>query len=152
MVDDNATNRKVLMGQLLLSGVDPVSAGSAGEALMLMRHAAAVGRPFDAVLLDQQMPDCDGAELGRIIFSDDMLDSTRLILLTSSGQRGEGQLFADIGFAGYLLKPVAQRDLTDCLMLALASGADTWRTRAQPMVTRHALRAQYPGRGPDGAR
>jgi two-component system sensor histidine kinase/response regulator len=152
MVDDNATNRKVLMGQLLLSGVDPVSAGSAGEALMLMRHAAAVGRPFDAVLLDQQMPDCDGAELGRIIFSDDMLDSTRLILLTSSGQRGEGQMFADIGFAGYLLKPVAQRDLTDCLMLALASGADTWRTRAQPMVTRHALRAQYPGRGPDGAR
>jgi two-component system sensor histidine kinase/response regulator len=150
MVDDNATNRKVLMGQLLLSGVDPVSAGSAGEALMLMRHAAAVGRPFDAVLLDQQMPDCDAAELGRIIFSDDMLDSTRLILLTSSGQRGEGQMFADIGFAGYLLKPVAQRDLTDCLMLALASGADTWRARAQPMVTRHALRAQYPGRGPDG--
>jgi CheY-like chemotaxis protein len=142
MVDDNATNRKVLMGQLLLSGVDPVSAGSAGEALMLMRHAAAVGRPFDAALLDQQMPDCDGAELGRIIFNDDTLDSTCLVLLTSSGQRGEGQLFADIGFAGYLLKPVAQRDLTDCLMLALASEADAWRIHAQPMITRHALRAQ----------
>jgi len=146
MVDDNGTNRKVLMGQLMLSGVDPVSAGSAGEALMLMRHAAAVGRPFDAVLLDQQMPDCDGAELGRIIFDDDTLDSTRLILLTSSGQRGEGQLFADIGFAGYLLKPVAQRDLTECLMLALASGADTWRTHNQPMITRHGLRAQRPAR------
>jgi two-component system sensor histidine kinase/response regulator len=146
MVDDNATNRKVLMGQLLLSGVDPVSAGSAAEALMLMRHAAAVGRPFDAVLLDEQMPDCDGAELGRIIFDDDTLDSTRLILLTSSGQRGEGQLFADIGFAGYLLKPVAQRDLTECLMLALASGADTWRTHGQPMITRHGLRAQRPAR------
>jgi len=146
MVDDNGTNRKVLMGQLLLSGVDPVSAGSAGEALMLMRHAAAVGRPFDAVLLDQQMPDCDGAELGRIIFDDDTLDSTRLILLTSSGQRGEGQEFADIGFAGYLLKPVAQRDLTDCLMFALASGADTWRAHSQPMITRHGLRAQRPAR------
>jgi two-component system sensor histidine kinase/response regulator len=143
LVDDNATNRKVVMGQLLLSGVDPVSAGSAAEALMLMRHAAAVGRPFDAVLLDQQMPDCDGAELGRIIFNDDTLDSTRLILLTSSGQRGEGQMFADIGFAGYLLKPVAQRDLTDCLMLALAEGADTWRTHTHPMITRHALRARW---------
>jgi two-component system sensor histidine kinase/response regulator len=146
MVDDNATNRKVLMGQLLLSGVDPVSAGSAGEALMLMRHAAAVGRPFDAALLDQQMPDCDGAELGRIIFADDTLDSTRLILLTSSGQRGEGQTFADIGFAGYLLKPVAQRDLTDCLMLALAAEAGTWRAHTLPMITRHALRAQRPAR------
>jgi CheY-like chemotaxis protein len=143
MVDDNTTNRKILMGQLLLSGVDPVSAGSADEALMLMRHAAAVGRPFDAALLDQQMPDCDGAELGRIILSDETLDSTRLILLTSSGQRGEGQLFADIGFTGYLLKPVAQRDLVDCLLLALAAEANTWRTHAQPMITRHALRARW---------
>jgi PAS domain S-box-containing protein len=143
LVDDNATNRKVLMGQLLLSGVDPVSACSAAEALMLMRHAAAVGRPFDAVLLDQHMPDCDGAELGRMILDDDTLDSTRLILLTSSGQRGEGQMFADIGFAGYLLKPVTQRDLTDCLMLALAEGADTWRMHTHPMITRHALRARW---------
>ena len=142
LVDDNATNRKVLMGQLMQCGVDPVSAGSADEALMLMRQAAAAGRPFDAALLDHRMPDCDGAELGRIINNDDTLDSTRLILLTSSGQRGEGQLFADIGFAGYLLKPAAQRDLTDCLMLALASEADTWRTHAQPIITRHALRAQ----------
>src|SRR5712692_4266094 len=107
-----------------------------------MRNAAAVGRPFDAALLDQRMPDCDGAELGRIIFSDKTLDSTRLILLTSSGQRGEGQLYADIGFTGYLLKPVAHRDLADCLMLALASKADTWRTHTQPMITRHALRAR----------
>jgi two-component system, sensor histidine kinase and response regulator len=142
LVDDNATNRKVLMGQLLQCGVDPVSAGSAGEALMLMRHAAAVGRPFDAALLDHQMPDCDGAELGRIIMGDSALQSARLILLTSSGQRGEGQMFADLGFAGYLLKPVSQRDLVDCLMLALGSEADTWRKRALPMITRHALRAQ----------
>jgi CheY-like chemotaxis protein len=109
---------------------------------MLMRQAAGAGRPFDAALLDHQMPDCDGAELGRIISNDEALDSTRLILLTSSGQRGEGQLFADIGFAGYLLKPVAQRDLTECLMLALASEADTWRAHGQPIITRHALRAQ----------
>jgi CheY-like chemotaxis protein len=142
MVDDNATNRKVLMGQLLQCGVDPVSAGSAGEGLMLMRQAAQAGRPFDAALLDQQMPDCDGAELGRTIVNDENLESTRLILLTSSGQRGAGQMFADIGFAGYLLKPVGQRDLTECLMLALATESDTWRHHAQPIITRHALRAQ----------
>ncbi len=56
---------------------------------MLMRQAAAAGRPFDAALLDYQMPDCDGAELGRIIVNDDTLESTHLILLTSSGQRGK---------------------------------------------------------------
>jgi PAS domain S-box-containing protein len=142
VVDDNATNRKVLMGQLLLCGVEPVSASSAEEALALMRQAEAAGRPFDAALLDHLMPDRDGADLGRTIVQDAALKSTRLVLLTSSGQRGDGQIFADIGFAGYLLKPVTQRDLTECLILVLANSAHSWHLQSQPMITRHALRAQ----------
>jgi two-component system sensor histidine kinase/response regulator len=142
VVDDNATNRKVLMGQLLLCGVEPVSASSANEALSLLRHAHDAGRPFEAALLDHQMPGCDGAELGRTIVGDGKIKSVRLVLLTSSGQRGDGQLFAGIGFAGYLLKPVTQRDLTDCLSLVLSRSAEEWHVRSQPIITRHALRAQ----------
>lgn len=142
VVDDNATNRKVLMGQLLLCGVEPISASSADEALTLMRQAAAAGRPFDAALLDHLMPDCDGAELGRNVIQDEAVKSTRLILLTSSGQGGDGQLFADIGFAAYLLKPVTQRDLTACLVLVLANSAQSWHLQSQPMITRNALRLQ----------
>jgi CheY-like chemotaxis protein len=48
--------------------------------------------------------------------ADPLLKSTRLVLLTSSGRQSEGQRFAELGFAGYLLKPVAQRDLTSCLI------------------------------------
>ena len=142
VVDDNATNRKVLMSQLLICGVEPMSAISADEALTLMRQAHAAGRAFSAALLDHLMPNCDGAQLGRIIVKDKTLNSTRLILLTSSGQRGDGALFADIGFAAYLFKPVAQRDLAQCLMLVLANTADSWHLRSQPMITRHALRTQ----------
>ncbi len=141
VVDDNATNRKVLMGQLMMCGVEPVSASSAHEALMLLRQAHAAQRPFAVALLDHQMPACDGADLGRMIVKDAQLKSTRLVLLTSSGQRGEGQVFAEIGFAGYLLKPVAQRDLMDCLKLVLAKAAETWHLQTQPLVTRHELRA-----------
>jgi two-component system sensor histidine kinase/response regulator len=141
IADDNATNRKVLIGQLLLCGLDPVAASSADEALSLIRLAHHTGRPFDAVLLDHQMPGCDGAEIGRLIVNDPDLNSARLVLLTSSGQRGDGQLFAQIGFAGYLLKPVTQRDLTDCLKVVLARPADVWHLRSQPIVTRHVLRA-----------
>jgi signal transduction histidine kinase/DNA-binding NarL/FixJ family response regulator len=141
VVDDNATNRKVLMGQLLLCGVDPVSASSANEAITLLRQAQSAGRPFAVALLDHQMPGCDGARLGRMIVDDADLKSTRMVLLTSSGQRGESQLFAEIGFAGYLLKPVAQRDLMDCLKLVLAKPAEAWHLQTQPLVTRHALRA-----------
>ncbi|MBC7983486.1 MAG: PAS domain-containing protein, partial [Candidatus Obscuribacterales bacterium] len=142
VVDDNATNRKVIMGQLSLCHMESVCASSADEALALMRQAAMAGKPFEVALLDHQMPGCDGAKLGRMIVNDAGIKSTRLILLTSSGQRGDGHLFADIGFAGYLLKPVMQRDLTDCLMMVLSSKAESWHLKSQPLVTRHALRSQ----------
>ncbi|MET0986894.1 MAG: response regulator [Steroidobacteraceae bacterium] len=142
VVDDNPTNRKVLMGQLLRCGIDPISASSADEALSLMREARAMGRPFEAALVDHQMPGCDGAEFGLRVMREPQLKTTRFILLTSSGHRGDSQLFADLGFAGYLLKPVTQRDLTECLMLVLAKKAESWHLQSQPIVTRHQLRAQ----------
>jgi CheY-like chemotaxis protein len=107
-----------------------------------MRLASEGNRPFEAALLDHQMPGCDGADLGRMIVNDPNLKTVRLVLLTSSGQRGDGQLFAEIGFAGYLLKPVTQRDLTDCLKMVLSKSAEAWHVQSQPIVTRHALRAQ----------
>jgi len=142
LVDDNSTNRRVLMAKLMRCGTEPVCAGSGDEALAIMREARASGRPFEVALLDHQMPDCDGSELGRRILQDRDLRNTRLILLTSSGRRGDGQLFADIGFAGYLQKPVAQRDLIESLMVVLAQRAEVWRSQSQPIVTRHQLRAQ----------
>ncbi len=142
VVDDNATNRKVLMGQLAMCRMDAVCASSADEAMALMRQAAQSGRPFEVAVLDHQMPGCDGAKLGKMILSEAPLQSTRLVLLTSSGQRGDGRLFAELGFAGYLLKPVTQRDLTDSMMLVLGTKAEAWHMHTQPIVTRHALRSQ----------
>jgi len=142
VVDDNATNRKVLLNQLQRCGIDAVCVSSAAEALTAMTQAQQEQRPFELALLDYQMPDCDGATLGARINADPVLKSTRLVLLTSSGQRGEGQHFAKLGFAGYLLKPVAQRDLTDCLLLVLSGNAEDWHTQTQPIVTRHNVRAE----------
>ena len=144
LVDDHPTNRKVLMGLLLRCGADPISASSAPEALTLMRSAYAADRPFEAALLDHQMPGCDGADLGRQIMADPELQKTRLILLTSSGQRTDSQMFADIGFAGYLLKPVTQPDLTECLMLVLAQGPDGASSRTPPIITRDHLQGHRP--------
>jgi signal transduction histidine kinase/CheY-like chemotaxis protein/HPt (histidine-containing phosphotransfer) domain-containing protein len=142
LVDHNPTNRRVLMAQLLRCGTDPICAGSAKEAVAMMREASAGGRPFEVALLDNQMPDCGGSELGLRIGQDPALRDTRMVLLTSAGKRGDGQLFAHIGFAGYLQKPVAQRDLIECLMVVLAQKAEVWRSQTQPIVTRHQLRAR----------
>lgn len=87
------------------------------------------------------MPGCDGAELGRRINADPALNVTRLVLLTSAGQHGDGSRFAEIGFAGYLIKPVSQGDLLDCLMMVLGASTEGWLSRTNPLVTQHELQS-----------
>jgi CheY-like chemotaxis protein len=138
-VDDNATNLKILMGQLKYCGMDAEFARSAPEALEMLKKAKAAGRPFEIALLDHDMPDINGSELGRQINADPELRTTRLVMLTSSGQTADSRRFAEMGFAGYLLKPIGQRDLTDCMLLVLGFDAQDWQTRTQPIVTRHEI-------------
>jgi two-component system sensor histidine kinase/response regulator len=142
VVDDNATNRKVLMAQLTLCGAEPQCVSSADEALAVLRQSLHSERRFTVALLDHHMPDIDGMELGRILVADPILKGTRLILLTSAGRRSDGELFATIGFAGYLLKPVSQRELIECLTLVCAQSGETWQSTSLPIVTRHQLQAQ----------
>ena len=140
-VDDNATNLKILAGQLALCGADFTCVPSAEVAMEKLHEAATAGRAYEVALLDHDMPGCDGAELGQRINSDPQLNSTRLILLTSSGQRADHHQFARLGFAGYLLKPVSQADLIECLMLVLRGSAEEWHSQTQPIVTSSELAA-----------
>ncbi|HZD53010.1 MAG TPA: response regulator, partial [Woeseiaceae bacterium] len=141
VVDDNSTNRKVLTGQLKLYGVEIACAPDADSGLALMREAVAAGRPHDVALLDFHMPDCDGLELGRRISADSRLRDTRLVLLTSSGQREDARRCAELGFAGYLLKPVSRHDLVECLLLVMAATGEAWQSGTHPMVTCQEVRA-----------
>jgi PAS domain S-box-containing protein len=147
IVDDNATNRRVLTGQLVVCGVEAISVASGEESLAALHAAASEGRPFDVALLDFHMPDGDGEYVGRRIRGEPTLSHTRLVLLTSAGYRGDAQRFAALGFAGYLLKPVTQRELAGCLSLVMSSSADSWQQRAQPLVTRHQVRTLSTPRG-----
>jgi PAS domain S-box-containing protein len=141
VVDDNATNRRVLAGQLEACGIKPVCVHTAQDALQALVDATVSDEPFQVALLDYHMTECDGEQLGRLIRTYDHLTHTRLVLLTSSGHRGDAQRFADLGFAGYLVKPITRRDLTACLSLVMSNSAESWKRRAQPLVTRHQVRA-----------
>jgi two-component system, sensor histidine kinase and response regulator len=139
VVDDNETNCKVLLGQMRRLGIDAQCVNSAAQAMTLMRSEHGAGRGFAAALLDHQMPDCDGAELGRRINADVLLKSTRLILLTSSGQPSDVTSFEQLGFAGFLLKPVVLRELAGCLRTVLACDAQDWHSHTQSIVTQKML-------------
>ena len=86
------------------------------------------------------MPGRDGFELGRRIADDERFKATRLVLLTSSqGIRG-AQDFAELGFAAYLLKPVSQRDLRECLSCVMSVDGAKWHERTQPIVVAGRIR------------
>jgi CheY-like chemotaxis protein/HPt (histidine-containing phosphotransfer) domain-containing protein len=89
-------------------------------------------------LIDFLMPGMDGFMLAETIRRDPALRDTEMILLTSSGQRGDSARCRELGMAGYLLKPVAGPDLMDALRTALGRE----RAGAEPgaFVTRHSLR------------
>jgi PAS domain S-box-containing protein len=143
VVDDNATNREVLSIQLHAWGARSEEAIDGPEALVALAQAQDAGDPFAAAILDMQMPGMDGAELASAIKADASLATTRLVLMTSFGQRGDARQMEALGFSAYLVKPARQSDLFDSLSTVLAR-SPTSPTR-QRIITRHAIREMRRG-------
>jgi PAS domain S-box-containing protein len=125
VVDDNATNRRLLMMLLKQWGCRYELAVDGESGLAHLVEAARAGDPFRIALLDHEMPGMDGSELGRRIKADPQLESTIMVMVTSLGQRGDAGKLEQIGFAGYLTKPVRQAQLYDCLELVLERAGQT---------------------------
>jgi CheY-like chemotaxis protein/HPt (histidine-containing phosphotransfer) domain-containing protein len=90
-----------------------------------------------------QMPEMDGADVARAIKADEALKHTRLVLMTSVGQRGDAREMAELGFSAYLVKPARQSDLFDSLSAVLAQSAGSHAK--QRIVTRHVVREMRRG-------
>jgi CheY-like chemotaxis protein/HPt (histidine-containing phosphotransfer) domain-containing protein len=86
-----------------------------------------------------QMPEIDGAELGRRIKEAPELHRTRLIMMTSVGQRGDAPYFRQMGFSGYLTKPVRKSQLRECLNLVMGRKEPPDDAHAEAIVTRHTV-------------
>lgn len=141
IVDDNATNRKILHHQTASWGMIPVEAESGAAALELLRAAAQTDKPFDVALLDFHMPEMNGFELAEAIKTDARISAARLVMMPSFGQRGDGQAAREIGISAYLMKPVRQSQLFDCLATVMGEGeaaASTAPTTSR-LITRHSL-------------
>jgi CheY-like chemotaxis protein len=127
VVDDNATNRKVLVLQTSRWGMVPQEAASAADALAVLEG----GDAFDLAVLDMHMPGMDGVELARRIR--DRQPSLPLVLFSSLGQREVAQ--GEELFRAFLTKPVRQSQLFDTLVSLLDEGA--------PVVSSEPARPSY---------
>jgi signal transduction histidine kinase/CheY-like chemotaxis protein len=134
IVDDDKTNRTILVEMLRAKGMKPLAVESGEAALAILDQARAAGCPFPLVILDSQMPEMDGFTLAARIRAQPEHRNTRLLMLTSMGQRGDAARCKEIGIEVYLLKPVKQSALLHAIACSLGQpGA------VRAPLTRHSL-------------
>jgi two-component system, sensor histidine kinase and response regulator len=141
VVDDNPTNRRILREMLGAEGMAVDEAVSATTGLETLRSAAGQGSPYDLAILDVQMPDRDGFALATEIRADPSVAVTCLLMLTSAGQRGDGERCRKLGIEAYLTKPASRADLIEALGAVFAGAA----TAGGPaFITRHSIAESRP--------
>src|SRR6185503_6497204 len=92
IVDDNQTNRRILREMLAAEGINVDEASTAADGLEALRRVR-----YDLAILDVQMPDMYGFQLATAVRGDKKIKRTNLLMLTSAGQRGDGERCRELG-------------------------------------------------------
>jgi signal transduction histidine kinase/DNA-binding response OmpR family regulator/HPt (histidine-containing phosphotransfer) domain-containing protein len=132
VVDDNQTNRRILREMLGAEGINVDEVATAADGLEALRRVR-----YDLAILDVQMPDMDGFQLATAVRADKKIKRTNLLMLTSAGQRGDGERCRELGIRGYLTKPISRSDLLEALGTVLAGSPEEAGTAE--VVTRHTI-------------
>ena len=133
IVDDNTTNRILLQEMTTSWGLVPTITASGKEALDRFNKAFASGSPFSLILLDMQMPELDGFDVAKMIKDAPSGKDARIIMLSSSGQKGDADRCKEVGISGYLPKPIKKSDLYDAILMTMGLGSEEMPT----VITRH---------------
>ncbi|MBI3926161.1 MAG: response regulator, partial [Armatimonadetes bacterium] len=138
ILDDNATNRKILEQMVRGWGMLPQLAASAREALELLDRTYKDGRHFDVILSDVHMPDQDGfeflEELARKPYRDEL---GVVMMLTSAALSGDAKRCKDLGASSYLIKPIGEEQLLSTVLSHLdAAHFEQMRVQSSPRARR----------------
>ncbi len=125
VVDDNATNRRILADVLGSWLMKVTAVDNARLALAELEAATAQEKPFPLVLLDAHMPEADGFALAAEIRARPHLGQPPLILLSSANRAGDGEKCQELGIGQRLTKPIKPSDLLHAILRTLdrTSGA-----------------------------
>lgn len=123
IVDDNASQREIMKARLASWKMAPETAGSAVEALRLLRLRSRERQPYALAVLDVEMPEMDGIELARQIRRESEIARTPLLLVTAAGGAADfAKRIAALDIKAVLLQPLDRSELRQCISGALASG------------------------------
>jgi CheY-like chemotaxis protein/HPt (histidine-containing phosphotransfer) domain-containing protein len=115
IVDDNATNRRILTEVVANWKMSPHAVDSGARGLAALREARRANRPYAVVIVDGQMPYMDGFMFATRVRRDRRLRATPLVMLTSAARPADAARCRALKVAGHLTKPVKQSDLLDTL-------------------------------------
>jgi len=144
VVDDNATNRRIVGDALADWGVKPEFADGGTTALQRL-DARPAGAPYALTIVDCNMPEMDGFDLVERLGPDRAGRAGAIVMLTSGGQPGDAARCRQIGISAYMSKPVSMSVLREVIERALSAerGAPTFgsttRPRPSALITRHSL-------------
>jgi PAS domain S-box-containing protein len=111
VVDDNATNRRILEHYASSAGMAVASAADGVEALMALRRAARQDRAYHVAITDLHMPNMNGLELARAVKADPLIAGVKLIVLSSVTSTGDAAGLRAAGAVEHLCKPVHRVEL-----------------------------------------
>jgi two-component system, sensor histidine kinase and response regulator len=138
VVDDNATNRRILEEMLLGWQMVPTLVESAYEALVTLRAAQQAGKPYNLLLTDVQMPVMDGFTLAEAIKRDAAIAAVTVVMLTSAGRPGDAARCQELGVAAYISKPIRRSELRSAILMAMTGH---FAEQVRPaLIMRHSLR------------
>jgi len=141
VVDDNATNRRILQSQLAKLGMTVECVHGGKDALSALASASGRNQPFHAAIVDHDMPEMDGIMLAREVRSRSDWNDLVMVLLSSHVQRGAVENVQSAGFAACVLKPARLEQLRDCLHTALRNAPA--RSQVAPVKrSPHAIRGR----------
>ncbi len=136
VVDDNATNCRILSGMLAHWDVKTTLADGGPAAIQILRSTP---QAFDCILLDAHMPEMDGYELALNIRGP-LAITTPMVMLSSGAMRGDGQRCQEVGISGYFSKPISSEELLAALCRVFDICRKENSVPPSQLVTRHALR------------
>ena len=123
VVDDNATNRRILTEQLSALGLETIAVDGAQGALTELWRARAESKPFALIIVDYHMPEMDGLQLAERMREMPGIAGNTIMMLTSGGQSGDAARCRELGMAAYLTKPISQKTLHQVVAQVLGAQA-----------------------------
>ena len=112
---------------------------SAEDVMITLQNAVTEDDPFKIMLLDNCMPKPDVENLAQKIKAEPQLQDVQLVTLISVGMRGDAEHFQKLGFAAYLVKPIKQTQLLDCIRIITGKSARNKNDSSTRIVTRHSI-------------